>query len=214
MIRNVLYCPNILHNLLSVPQLTSTGAQAYFINRSCQILNSSLKKLAVINLEDGLYQLPVKVITTEKAYITSSDISDFANIMHSITASASLDVWHACLGHILMDSILKMLQSGMVNGMDVIGRKTVEGLTYCPECEASSHHCNPIPSKTHTHSDQVLGQVFSDMGEVQTVTHKGFKYFITFVDDFSHHLIVYPMKNKSDALEKFKEYQNDKLTLS
>jgi len=90
--------------------------------------------------------------------------------------------------------------------MDVIGRKTVEGLTYCSECKASSHHHNPIPSETHTHSNQVLGWVFSDVCEVQTITHEGFKYFITFVDDFSCHLVIYPMKNKSDALEKFKEY--------
>ncbi len=38
------------------------------------------------------------------------------------------------------------------------------------------------------------------------MTHKGFKYFITFVNDFSHFLTIYPMKNKSDMLEKFKEY--------
>ena len=94
----------------------------------------------------------------------------------------------------------------MVNGMDVIGRKKIKGLTYCLECEVSSHHHNPIPSETHTHSNQVLGQVFSNVCEVQTVMCKGFKYFITFVDDFSCHLIVYLMKNKSDALEKFKEY--------
>src|SRR5260370_2202421 len=105
-----------------------------------------------------------------------------------------------------MDSILKMLRSGMVKGMDVIGRKSIEGLTYCPECKVSSHHHNPIPSKTHTHSDQVLGHVFSDVCEVQTVTCEGFRYFIAFIDDFSQHLVIYPMKNKSNGLEKFKEY--------
>ena len=126
--------------------------------------------------------------------------------MCSITTGASLDMWHACLGHILMDSILKMLQSGMVNGMDVVGRKTIEGPTYCPECEVSSNHHNPSPSETHTHSDQVLGHVFSNVCEVQTITCEGFRYFITFVDDFSQHLVVYPMKNKSDVLKKFKEY--------
>ena len=105
-----------------------------------------------------------------------------------------------------MDLILRMMCSGMVKGMDVIGRKSIEGQTYCSECEVSSHHCNPIPSKTHTCSKEVLGQVFSDICEVQTVTREGFKYFITFVDNFSHYLVVYPMKNKSDALQKFKEF--------
>src|SRR5260370_31596110 len=94
----------------------------------------------------------------------------------------------------------------MANGMDIIGRKTIEGPTYCLECKVSSHHHNPIPSETHTHFDQVLGHVFSNICEVQTVTCEGFRYFITFIDDFSQHLVIYPMKNKSDPLEKFKEY--------
>ncbi len=94
----------------------------------------------------------------------------------------------------------------MVKGMDVIGKKTIEGSTHCSECKAASHHRNPIPSETHTHSDQVLGRVFSNICKVQTVTHEGFKYFITFIDDFSQFLTIYPIKNKSDMLEKFKEY--------
>ena len=159
-----------------------------------------------MELKDGLYRLPVTAIATEKAYITVIGKPDSANVAHSITVSASLDVWHVHLGHISMDSILKMLCSGMVKGMDIMGPKSISGSTYCPECEASSHHRNPIPSETHTHSNQVLGQVFSNVCEVQTMTHKGFKYFITFVDDFSHFLTIYPMKNKSDTLEKFKEY--------
>ena len=35
---------------------------------------------------------------------------------------------------------------------------------------------------------------------------EGFKYFITFIDDYSRHLTIYPMKAKSDAIDKFKEY--------
>jgi len=162
--------------------------------------------ITIAELEDGLYRLPVTIVASERAYITVVGTPKSANVTHSITASALLDVWHVRLGHILMDSILKMLQSGMVKGMDVIGKKTIEGSTYCSECKSASHHRNPIPSETHTCSDQVLGRVFSDICEVQTITREGFKYFITFIDDFSRFLTVYPMKNKSDVLEKFKEY--------
>jgi hypothetical protein len=142
----------------------------------------------------------------ERAYITSSHAANSSNIARSITASASLDVWYKRLGHISKESILKMIRSGMVKDMDVIGSEAQAGPSYCAECEASSHHCNPIPSETHTRADQVLGRVFSDVCETQTVTREGFKYFITFVDDFSRYLTVYPMKKKSDALDRFKEY--------
>src|SRR5258708_27091762 len=205
-IDEILYCRCNSHNLLSVPQHTSIGAHMQFANKSCHIYGSSKRLIAIVELEDGLYRLPVTVVDNEKAYITVVGTPDSANVMHLITASALLDVWHAHLGHISMDSILKMLWSGMVRGMDVIGKKTIEGSTHCSECEAASHHRNPIPSKTHTCSDQVLGWVFSNVCKVQTITHEGFKYFITFVNDFSQFLTIYPMKNKSDTLEKFKEY--------
>ena len=39
-IHDVLYCPSISHNLLSVPQLTSIGACAQFANKSCRIYGS------------------------------------------------------------------------------------------------------------------------------------------------------------------------------
>ena len=203
----------IAHNLLSVPQLTHAGAQACFFNSSCQLLNGSEKLIAVTHLKDSLYRLPAIITAKEQAYISTSNLSisdpdpsASANIACSITASTLLDVWHSRLGHISMDSILKMMRSGMVKGMNVIGRKTIEGLTYCSECKSSSHHCNPIPSETHTRSDKPLGHVFSDVCEVQTIMCKGFKYFITFVDDYSCYLTVYLMKAKSDAIAKFKEY--------
>ena len=113
--------------------------------------------MAIVELEDGLYQLPVTVVANEKTFITVVGTSESANVAHSITVSASLNVWHAHLGHISMDSILKMLRGGMVKGMDVIGKKTIEGSTYCSECKSASHHRNPIPSETHTCSNQVLG---------------------------------------------------------
>ena len=189
-IHNVLYCPSISHNLPSVPQLTSISAHAQFTNKSCHIYGLSKRLIAIVELEDSLYRLPVTVVTTEKVDITVVGTPDSANVVHLITASASLDIWHMHLGHISMDLILKMLWSGMVEGMDVMGKKLMDDSTHCSECEVSSHHRNPIPSKTHTCANWILGQVFSDVCEVQTITCKGFKYFITFVDDFSHFLTI------------------------
>ena len=40
-VHNVLFCPMVAHNLLSVPQLTFAGAQACFFSSSCQIFNGS-----------------------------------------------------------------------------------------------------------------------------------------------------------------------------
>src|SRR5258708_2303866 len=95
--------------------------------------------------------------------------------------------------------------SGMAKGMDVIGNRH-DTSTYCHECEASGHTHLTIPKETLTHSHDVLGHVFSDVCEVQTITREGYQYFITFVDDHSRFLTIHLMKKKSDALEAFKDF--------
>ena len=65
-IHDVLYCPSISHNLLSIPQLTSIGAHMQFANKSCHSIYGLSKRLiAIAELEDGLYRLPVTVVATE-----------------------------------------------------------------------------------------------------------------------------------------------------
>ncbi|KAJ9544673.1 hypothetical protein OSB04_024380 [Centaurea solstitialis] len=38
---------------------------------------------------------------------------------------------------------------------------------------------------------------------------RGYRYFITFTDDFSRYGYVYLIRYKSEAFEKFKEFQNE-----
>ena len=52
---NILFCPMIAHNLLSIPQLTFASAQACFLSSSCQIFNGLDKLIAIAHLKDGLY---------------------------------------------------------------------------------------------------------------------------------------------------------------
>ncbi len=95
-IHNILYCPSISHNLLSIPQLTSISAHVQFANKSRHIYGSSKRLITVVELEDSLYRLPVTVVATEKAYVTVIGTTDSANVAHLITASPSLDIWHVC----------------------------------------------------------------------------------------------------------------------
>ena len=102
---------------------------------------------------DGLFRLLCTVIGIEHAYITKYSGEDHSvdavNVACTTTASASIDTWHACLRHISIDSIFKMMWSGMVKGMDILGSKR-DALIYCEECERSGHTRSPIPKETLT----------------------------------------------------------------
>jgi hypothetical protein len=204
-LKEVLYCPQIGTNLLSVTHLTKCGSNIHFANNKCQIYNPNNDLIGMAFSSNGLYRLICTIFGAEQAYITRYDGNNVeaAQLARTTTATASIDVWHARLGHISVDSILKMVRSGMARGIDVGGNEPTD---YCEECEASGHTRSPIPKETLTRSKEVLGRVFSDVCEVQTITREGFRYFITFVDDHSRFLTVYPIKKKSDALEIFKEY--------
>ena len=93
----------------------------------------------------------------------------------------------------------------MTKGMDILGGKKDVSI-YCEECEASGHTRSPIPKETLTRSQEVLGHVFSDVCKVHTITQEGYRYFITFVDDYSRFITVRPMKKKSDGIDAFKDF--------
>ena len=56
---------------------------------------------------------------------------------------------------------------------------------------------------------ELLGLVHTDVcGPMMTQARGGYSYFITFIDDLSRFGYVYLMKHKSEAFDKFKEYQS------
>ena len=62
------------------------------------------------------------------------------------------------------------------------------------------------------HGDRVtelLGLVHTNVyGPMTTQAKEGYSYFIIFIDDLSRFSYVYLMKHKSEAFDKFKEYQS------
>ncbi|KAK8500241.1 hypothetical protein V6N12_041483 [Hibiscus sabdariffa] len=67
----------------------------------------------------------------------------------------------------------------------------------------------PFSGKGERASD-LLGLIHSDVcGPMNTQARGGFKYFITFTDDFSRYGYIYLMRHKSEALENFKKFKNE-----
>ncbi|KIM54685.1 hypothetical protein SCLCIDRAFT_30911 [Scleroderma citrinum Foug A] len=66
---------------------------------------------------------------------------------------ANLDVWHRQLGHVNVQSILKLLKKGMVSGMDI---SDSEGMheEKCIPCLKGKQHRAVIPSDSDVESPQ------------------------------------------------------------
>ena len=61
-----------------------------------------------------------------------------------------------------------------------------------------------------TRASDLLGLIHTDVcGPMSITARGGFGYFITFTDDLIRYGFVYLMKHKSEAFEKFKEFQSE-----
>ena len=63
------------------------------------------------------------------------------------------------------------------------------------------------PHKNVVRNTELLELIHSDLCEFEGIlTRGGYRYIITFIDDFSKYTTVYLLKNKSDAFENFKDF--------
>ena len=54
----------------------------------------------------------------------------------------------------------------------------------------------------------ILGRIHSDVcGTFDPIAWDGSKYFVSFIDDFTHFAMIYPIKKKSDVFKSFQEYE-------
>ena len=63
----------------------------------------------------------------------------------------------------------------------------------------------PVPE--HRKAKRILEIISSDVcGPITPTTHNGKKYYVTFIDHFSHFCMCFLICNKSEVLEKFEQY--------
>ncbi|GMF42324.1 unnamed protein product [Phytophthora lilii] len=61
--------------------------------------------------------------------------------------------------------------------------------------------------KSPNHAKKLLEVIHSDVcGPMQTSTFGDKRYFVTFIDEYSHFCVVYLLRNKSEVADKFAEF--------
>ena len=109
----------------------------------------------------------------------------------------NLYLWHCHLGHLGTDNVIKLTDVNMVKG---IGQVSKDSKPFCEGCVMGKQHCCPYPKGVSYHATEPFELILSDVC--------GSCYYVTFIDDFTRYTCVYFLKNKSDVLEKFKDFHN------
>src|ERR1700704_5210928 len=77
----------------------------------------------------------------------------------------------------------------------------------CGACLKGKQSRKPIPNESDIENPRVLHRTYSDIcGPMETTSRNGYRYFITFIDACSHHLVVKLLKTKDEALKLTKMY--------
>lgn len=183
--RDVLHVPNLGVNLLSVSQIVSKGNVVLFDETGCTIKNREGMTVLHTKCENGVYKIS-----------ETSEMCALAN--NSMT-------WHRKLGHMNINSLRRM-REGAVDGVDFKdnGWNEIQNCEICSEGKMT----RPSFKSSETRATRILEIIHSDVnGPMETQSIGKAKYFLTFVDDYSRKTFVYFLKQKSEVLEKFKEFK-------
>lgn len=111
--------------------------------------------------------------------------------------------WHKILGHCNLKDVRK-LQS-VVEGMKITDDKEVD----CEVC-TEGKMCEFRNRKPDQRATDSLDLVHCDLaGPIDPVARGGFRYALSFVDDYTGIIMVYFLKQKSDTLEATEKFLAD-----
>ena len=138
-------------------------------------------------------------------FILASTEVKSAMFAKSLKVESDLNVWHKRIGHINLQKLHNMQTKGPILGLPRFTTKEITGV--CEACQYGKQRRPPFPKERHM-SKAILDVVHSDVwGPAQVSTLGGCRYYVTFIDDFSRHTWIYPMRQKSEVFGYFQQFK-------
>ena len=110
--------------------------------------------------------------------------------------SESPSIWHRRLAHTNNHTLNSLISSGLLSC------NKDKFLPCCNACQIGKHIKLPF-HKSLTQSNKPFEIIHSDVWTSPVHSLSGCRYYVLFLDDFSHYLWVYPLRRKSDVFSKF-----------
>ncbi|KAJ9538231.1 hypothetical protein OSB04_030964 [Centaurea solstitialis] len=144
---------------------------------------------------------PVNGLCTVNLQDNSSEIYHISKRSKDIEDQTYL--WHCRLGHINKKRVELLLKGGFLGTFDY------KPFDNCESCLSGKMTKQPF-NKENERATDLLEIIHTDVcGPFSHVARGGYRYFITFTDDFSRYGYVYLMSHKSESFERFREFQNE-----
>ena len=192
---DVLHVPSLRSNLLSVLSLTRLKQYTVFITGEIMEFRrlSQLLFTATINSNNSAF-LDGQV----------EPMTQFAGRVSTCSLDASL--WHRRFCHLNKEDVGRVMNGKLVSGVAVESKAAMDPI--CEPCIAGKQHRIAVPRIAQNRSSAPLELVHSDVhGPLPVRSRHHYRYWITFIDDFSRFWAVLPLKDKSGAFAAFKQFK-------
>ena len=187
-LRNILHVPDISKPLLSVHKFSRDNNVFFEFHPWHFSIKDRTSRRSILEgrCESGLY--PIKS-------------SDVVALKHALVSnSTSHAQWHARLGHPSSQVVQSILR------LNNISCPRESPLPVCNACRLAKSHQLPYTSSIHR-SSSPLELIFSDVWGPAPQSVGGFKYYISFIDDFSKFSWLYLLHDRTEAPRIFLQFK-------
>ena len=183
-LENVLYIPSYPQDIFSVQAATEKGAHVNFCPESAQLISKNGTKFDIMK-NGRLYYL--------------------YHINDSVKTKRTLELndWHKIMGHCNTEDLIKL--EGVVQGMKIDKKSNFN----CVTCVLGKQ-TKFINRNADTRASVPLELIHTDLcGPIEPIARDGFRYVLSFVDDYSSAIFVYFLKYKSDTPKGIEQFLAD-----
>ena len=195
----VLYAPQLCIRLFSTSRITTQHPSMVLTTKDSTTrfeMKDGTLILTSTRQPTGLYTLD---LASPKVPDTVDPAEEFA--FHIMT------LWHRRYGHLNFADIKRLSRDSLVLGLPKLHHQK-DDKCFCETCALSkSTYTNP-PAFATNHATELLERIHMDLcGPIQVPSADGFKYFITFTDEYSRYSWVAFLQSKHAVFETFRNFQ-------
>ena len=181
-LRKALFVPGYRTNLISVSSIVDNGHKVVHEAKMSFLCLKSNEKIPITRKGKLFY---LSTIPKQENH--------FANLSGG---SNKTQLWHKRFGHVNYRDLKHSLSKDL-NEVD----------ENCETCCLAKITKTPVPKRNENKASKAHERVVSDVvGPITPSSKDGYRYFVTFIDEYSSHACVKFIRHKSEVLQKFKEY--------
>ena len=186
-LNNVLVTPDLIKNLISTRKFTTDN---------------------FVSVEFDPFGLSVKDFRTKNVIVRCNSLGDLypfwwpppspAHALSTTTSSSTL--WHRRLGHLSSQAL-----SHLASAFSFPCNKNAADDHLCHACQLGKHVRLPFDTSS-TQTSRPFQLIHCDLWTSPLPSVSGYKYYLVVLDDFTHYLWTFPLRQKSDTFPTLKHF--------